>query len=284
MQNLNVRRYGHGPKKIIGIHGWFGHEHSFDRLEEALDPAQVECAWLALRGIGASRELAGEYSIAEMASDALEAAWALGWDSFSIVGHSMGSKAALLAAAIAPAAERVLALAPVPVRSEAFPPEAWRTFDDAADDRASRRSVISASLGERAPAYWVERLAEEAGERADPEVIRAYLHSWAGDDHTEAVRGCGVPTLAVVGERDPSITDQSVSAEYSDLLTNWRVASIPGAGHYVLDEAPLQVGALAHDFLLGRGGVRGNGVRGGEAHGGGVRGGGEAPDAAEVTG
>lgn len=251
MQSIHVRRYGHGPRKIVGIHGWFGDEHSFDRLEEALDPTEVECVWPALRGIGPSRDVAGEYSVAEIASDALDAGWNLGWDSFSVIGHSMGGKAALLAAATAPATvERVLALAPVPLGSEVFPPEVWRTFMSAADEPASRRAVISASLGERGPSHWVDRLAVLAGERAEPEVIRAYLHSWVGDDCEDVVAGCGVPTLAVVGEHDPSITKRAVAREFSELLTDWRVAAISGAGHYVLDEAPLQVGALAQEFLI----------------------------------
>ncbi|GAA1615846.1 alpha/beta fold hydrolase [Leucobacter chromiireducens] len=251
MQDIYVRRYGHGPRKIVGIHGWFGDERSYDRLEEALDPGRVECAWPALRGIGPSRGVVGDYSIAEMASDALDVGWNLGWSSFSLVGHSMGGKAALLAAATAPATvERVLALAPVPLGAEVFPPEVWRTFDRAANDSASRRAVISASLGEQGPEHWVERLAAEAGERAKAEVMRSYLRSWVGDDHREVVAGCGVPTLAVVGTRDPSITEQSVTAEFGDLLTDWRVASIAGAGHYVLDEAPLQVGAIAQEFFL----------------------------------
>lgn len=252
MQHIEVRRYGHGPRKIVGVHGWFGDEGSFARLEESLDPKHVECAWPALRGIGASRHIPGEYSIAEIASDALEVGWSSGWERFSLVGHSMGGKAALLAAANAPGSvERVLALAPVPQRAEVFPPEVWSAFNAAAEDPASRSEVIQASLGERAPNYWVERLVSASADRADSAVVRSYLRSWIGDDHTETVRGCVVPALGVVGERDPSITKHSVTAEYSDLLVDWRVASVPEAGHYVLDEAPLQVGLLAQQFLLG---------------------------------
>lgn len=252
MKRTTVRRYGFGPRKVIGVHGWFGDEYTFDSLEGALDPELFECAWPALRGVGQSRSELGEYTMAETAQDVINLGSELEWESFNLIGHSMGGKAALLAAATAPArVERVLALAPVSTRSAEFPREVWRTFDSAATDLDSRRTVISESVAHLAPQFWVDSLAKYAGDRTPPEVMRSYLHSWAQDDVSAEVRGCATPTFAIVGARDPNVTQDAVSAEFRELLTSWDIYEVAGAGHYVLDEAPLEVGRIAASFLAG---------------------------------
>jgi pimeloyl-ACP methyl ester carboxylesterase len=43
---------------------------------------------------GRSRDIAGDFTIEEVAQDAIATADHLGWDDFHIIGHSMGGKAA----------------------------------------------------------------------------------------------------------------------------------------------------------------------------------------------
>src|SRR5579863_3578299 len=65
--------YGRGPVHAVVIHGWF-----------------YDC-----RGYGASREMGGPFDMDTVAADALSLASHLQWERFSLVGHSMGGKAAL---------------------------------------------------------------------------------------------------------------------------------------------------------------------------------------------
>ena len=45
-----------------------------------------------LRGYGGRKEVAGEFTMDEAAADAIALADELGWDRFSVVGHSMGAR------------------------------------------------------------------------------------------------------------------------------------------------------------------------------------------------
>ncbi len=47
-----------------------------------------------LRGYGGRKQVSGEFTIEEAAADAITLADELGWDRFSVIGHSMGGKVA----------------------------------------------------------------------------------------------------------------------------------------------------------------------------------------------
>lgn len=89
---IEFEQYGNGSHKLIGLHGWFGDENTFKALENSLNPEHFQCVWLAHRGYGKSREIQGSYTMEEMADDALDVARSLGWEKFSVIGHSMGER------------------------------------------------------------------------------------------------------------------------------------------------------------------------------------------------
>ena len=116
---------GNGPTKVVIVHGWFWDHRVFTPLFDALDTVSHTYAFVDIRGYGNSRQVAGEFTIGEVAADAMALADQLGWHEFHVVGHSMGGKAAQKVAMDAPArVQSVVALTPVP--ASALP------FDDAA--------------------------------------------------------------------------------------------------------------------------------------------------------
>ncbi|HEU4512592.1 MAG TPA: alpha/beta fold hydrolase [Nocardioidaceae bacterium] len=110
---------GSGTKGCICLHGWFGSADGWGFLPDVVDRSRFTYWFPEMRGYGARGEDVGEYSMREYAADALATADEIGLDRFSVVGHSMGGKAA--ASLLAQAPERVRALvgvdpvAPAPV-------------------------------------------------------------------------------------------------------------------------------------------------------------------------
>ncbi len=75
------------------LHDWFGTSANWGSVLDHLDPEGFSYAFLDYRGYGERRDVAGRYSLPEIADDVLELADQLGWDTFSLLGHSMGGKA-----------------------------------------------------------------------------------------------------------------------------------------------------------------------------------------------
>lgn len=97
-------RVGQGPHPVLVLHGWFGDAHAFEPIEPWLSRERFSYFFMDCRGYGGMRDVPGEYSIDEVAGDALALADELQLDTFSVVGHSMGGMAIERMAVRAPAA------------------------------------------------------------------------------------------------------------------------------------------------------------------------------------
>lgn len=108
---LEVLEAGAGGRPLLLVHGFTGAKEDFadhvDLLAGAGDGWHVVAP--DLRGHGRSDHPAGPeaYTLAAMAGDLLELADALGWDRFTLLGHSMGGMVAQVAALEAGGAARL---------------------------------------------------------------------------------------------------------------------------------------------------------------------------------
>ena len=83
---------GSGPNKVICLNGWFGHARGWGPLMHSLDTQHFNYAFMDYRGYGARKGSGGPYTIAQIGHDVLALADHLGWQRFSLVGHSMGGR------------------------------------------------------------------------------------------------------------------------------------------------------------------------------------------------
>ncbi|MFF5422575.1 alpha/beta fold hydrolase, partial [Streptomyces misionensis] len=82
--------HGDGPHKVIAVHGWLADRSAYAPVLPDLDLASFQYAVVDLRGYGEARDASGAYTTAEGAADVLALADRLGWERFSLIGHSMG--------------------------------------------------------------------------------------------------------------------------------------------------------------------------------------------------
>ncbi len=81
-------------EKAIALHGWYDNANTFDWLGPRLDNMQIFAMDLAGHGFsGHRRNLEVQRGDGDMA-DVLGVADALGWDKFTLIGHSMGAEIA----------------------------------------------------------------------------------------------------------------------------------------------------------------------------------------------
>ena len=83
---------GEGPEKVVFIHGFQASAQIWHAVQEALPNDRYSSIAINNRGAGNSDAPDDEhqYGIGPFASDAFELVERLGWDRFTLVGHSLG--------------------------------------------------------------------------------------------------------------------------------------------------------------------------------------------------
>jgi pimeloyl-ACP methyl ester carboxylesterase len=247
---VGYKSLGNGAHKVLALHGWFGDETSFAPMWDALSLDQFTYVFMAYRGYGLSRQQRGEYSIEEIAADALTLADALDWRSFSLVGHSMGGMAVQRVLADAPKRVRKLVcVTPVPASGVPFDPEGWKLFEGAAQSLDNRRAIIDFSTGGRLSRAWIDRMARHSIETSTVEAFSAYLRSWAKRDFSAAIKGNPVPIKVIVGAHDQALTAEVMRATYLAWYPNAELEMMANAGHYPMNETPVALATSIEAFL-----------------------------------
>jgi len=105
-----LERPGPGPR-VLGLHGWLDHAHTFDLLAAHL-PADWHLALLEFRGMGQSGHLGpgAQYAYGDHLLDVEWALDGLGWPAAHLLGHSLGGVVAVDYAAARPQRVRSLTL------------------------------------------------------------------------------------------------------------------------------------------------------------------------------
>jgi pimeloyl-ACP methyl ester carboxylesterase len=266
---LHVAEAGAGPPLVL-LHGWPQHWWSWRRLIPRL--AQSHRVLVPdLRGWGWSDAPPGDYAKSTFAADVLALLDVEGLDRARLIGHDWGGYVAFLLALEHPErVERVVALDIVPPW-----PQPFRPRHVALPLLASYQVVLATPvLGERAMTTGtgfvrtVIRLAGGPRARWSDEELDAYARVLCEPSRARASSACyrtfltrelpaaarrgdrshelRVPTLLVMGHASPLRRVLDPRAR-----PNMRVETIPGAGHFLPEEAPDEVMRLAEDWLPG---------------------------------
>lgn len=206
---------GSGATKVIALHGWFGSATGWGMLPDLVDPDVYSWAFLDYRGYGARRDVAGEYTVPEIAADTVALADQLGWDRFALVGHSMGGSAVLRVFADVPERVRaVVGISPVPASGVPFDDQARSLFDGAAQNDDNRYAIIDLTTGNRQSATWLRQMVAFSVAQSTREAVGAYLPSWAGSDFSAELPTPSIPVTAIVGEHDPALGADTTTATW----------------------------------------------------------------------
>lgn len=244
------RLVGHGGRRIVAFHGWLSDSSCWDGLRPHIDLDRDTWLLLDARGYGREQSRPGPRTLSGYAADGLRAIDALGWDSVTAIGHSMGGIAIQKLALLAPdRVARMIGVAPVPASGAGLRDERLDLFRRAERDRDALISVIDASTGHRRERGWIEHLADRALLACGPGVRRSYLEEWADVDFHEDVAGLDTPVDLLVGAFDPSLNEQRMTQTWQAWYASTTLTVIADAGHYPVDENPAQVAAaLARGF------------------------------------
>ncbi|MFD1711525.1 alpha/beta hydrolase [Ottowia sp. GY511] len=243
---------GNGPHKVIALHGWFGHAKGWGPFPQHLNGKDFSYAFMDQRGYGGMKGSGGPYTIEQIAHDALALADSLGWQRFSLMGHSMGGAAIQQVLAAAPERVRSLvALTPVPASGAGLDEQGWQLFTAAGSDPGARRTILDFTSGSRLTGTWLDAMVASTQTHSDDEAVAGYMPSWATANFVDRIQGQKLPVLVVPGEHDPALSEAVCRATWLEHYPQAQLEVMANAGHYPMDETPIILATTVEKFLAG---------------------------------
>ena len=241
---------GNGDAKVIAVNDFAQDTSSYDPIRPYLDLETFSFAFLDLRGYGRSKDIGGNFDSAEASGDILELADALGWDRFSLIGHSMSGMVVQRVMAMAPdRLDKVVATTPVPACGMGLGPDIVGFIQNMATDDDSFRMGISAGVGGRYGPDWAEFKLAANRRTVDPEAMKAYVSMWGCEDFSPDVQGLETPLLVVYGDFDgDGLNRASTYERFAGWYPNLKAVDCP-CGHYPMQEVPALYAHQVQDFL-----------------------------------
>ena len=251
---LNAARFGDGPSLVVA-HGLFGSARNWNSIARRLAAGRSVHA-LDMRNHGAS-PWTDEMTYPAMAEDLLHYIGTQGLSRPTLIGHSMGGKAAMAAALLAP--ERIGGLIVVDIA----PVRYRQGFTSLADALAE---LDLDDIGRRSDAD--ERLAETVPDAAlrgfllQNLVLRGGRYAWRLNLAAIAAAGRALldfpdlppsavfdgPTLLIGGGASDYVRPDHMPV-FDRRFPNAERRRIPGAGHWVHAERPDEFVGAIEDFL-----------------------------------
>lgn len=252
---LKFELAGNGPRKVLVTHNWMASIRSYDAVRPFLDETAFTYAFVDLRGYGLNHEVHGQHSAREAASDLIDVADGLGWEHFSVVGHSMSGMIAQRVGV--DARERVRALVCVtPVAASGMPLDApsRAMFAAAATSEAQWTAIAKMLTSSRLPERWYAAQFRQFRGTVRPEAALGYLEMFAGTDFSAEMTGLPMPALAILGRHDFSaFGEESIRQTLGHWLPALKVEVIDSAGHHPMLETPPLFVAMLERFLAANG-------------------------------
>lgn len=255
-------------RPVLALHGWLDNAASFEPLAGALAGVQLVALDLAGHGLSEHRPAGSAYHFVDNIPDVLAAADALGWDRFTLLGHSLGAAVASFTAAAAGTriAQLLLIEGLGPLSgAPAEEPERLRRYlrQHASQGKRRRRRYPSleaaaaqragnGDLSQAAARHLARRGTEELEEgglcwRHDPRLTFTSPHYYTEEQVLAVLQAIEVPAGLVMAEQG-LLQQRPTTAARCASIANLKVAQLHG-GHHLHMEEPDSVAAALAGFM-----------------------------------
>lgn len=248
---MKYNSFGSGEEKVLVMHSWFSDNSSYTPLLPYLDSSKFHFVFMDLRGYGEAKEVKGNFTVKEAASDALYLVDALKWDRFHILSHSMSSMIGQKIALEQP--ERIKSLVGInPIPASGSPrSEELITFLEGAslNNEESALECIHVLTNRRYSDGIVKKLVDNWKSTSTEEARMAYLHMFSKTNFSNEVKGLKTPMLLLVGEHTLQENEELLHKTFLKWYPNTQITHCQGAGHFLPQESPLSLASHIETFL-----------------------------------
>lgn len=256
-----------GDKPLLALHGWMDNAASFALLAPLLAGYHVVALDLTGQGMSARRSADASYQIWDDLPEILGVLEQLGWERFTLLGHSRGAIISALLSSACP--ERVESLVlldavfPMAVPEEEFSLQMRKALDDKAalSHRANR---IFSTLEQAAAGREAKGLTQEAARllvqrnlrkcdggltwTTDPRLHGASAVKLTQGQVTAFLQALNMPTLLMVAADDPRGISQAVPFAQSN-IPHLVVKEVRGGHHFHMESGVADVARNILKFL-----------------------------------
>ena len=263
-----LRRAAATGPRVLALHGWLDNAASFVPLAGHLPGVQLVVPDLPGHGRSAHLAPGAEYTSGVAVNAVLDIADALGWETFSLLGHSMGAGiASLMAAAVPQRVQRLVVIEALGGLAEtvertadrwreaiaaarALPGKQLRVFSDLAAPVRARMQANQ--LSEPAARLLVERgVRPVAGGfvwSSDPRLTLPTPQRLDEAQLAALVAGVTCPTTVVYADPPQTYFPEPLRSQRAALLPDGRLHVIAGTHHLHMED-PATVAGLVSAFL-----------------------------------
>jgi pimeloyl-ACP methyl ester carboxylesterase len=259
-----------GGHPVIASHGWLDNAGSFELLAPLLPGCEIVALDLAGHGFSDSRSPDSSYNLWQDVGDLLDVADELGWQRFTLLGHSRGAGISMLFAATFP--ERVDKLVllegglPLTAEASEAPAGLAQALRESRELRGKSGRVFATratAIAERAGGF--SKVTQEAAELLARRSLRESPSGgfqWHADqrlkaqselrmtpDHVRAfARAVRAPVLLVFAETSPFV-DRPLYRELPSLFASIEVDRVAGGHHFHLEGSEAAIAERIRRFL-----------------------------------
>lgn len=239
--------YGQGEPTIVFVHGWSCDSRYWDRqVPYFADKYRVVTVDLA--GHGHSGTQRQDYTMESFGRDVVAVLEAVDADSAILVGHSMGGKVILHAAALAPG--RVIGVIGADTLQDMdetgmSEEDKWKFYEMlAADFQTNSAAMVRDMFTATADPQMVEAIARDMSS-APSDIALSAMRDYIRTSDAALAAGVNVPIKAVNADLWP--TNAEANKKYA---RSYEVAIMKGYGHFIMLEAPGQFNRLLDQMIV----------------------------------
>jgi len=255
LPHIELAAHLFGPQDglpVIALHGWLDNANSFARLAPKLNGLRILALDLAGHGHSDHRPAGAGYGLPDYAHDVLQVAQQMGWERFSLLGHSLGAIVSVIIAGALP--ERINRLALIdglipPLGEPEGAAERMGTALQAQLAQSSKRKPVYADM-DRAVEARMKGVVAVSREAAELLAQRGLMpvpggYTWRSDSRltlASATRLTRAQALSFVNAiRCPTqlvVAEEGMLAQNKALLESvpFEVTALPGGHHLHLND------------------------------------------------
>ena len=254
---------------ILAVHGWLDNANSFDLLAPLLEDFRICALDLAGHGLSEHRSLGSHYYVTDYVADLIGAVNELGWDRFSILGHSLGANVSTLLAGTIP--DRIMKavfiegfgpstrmphqgpeqLNQAIKKNQAFNPKSGPVYEDF-DSLVKKRMNGGTVVNEHAAKILCQRGVRQVDKgwvwSSDPRLLYPSPMRLPEEEIINFIANISAPSCLILGEQGIPLQlmglDERVKHHKS-----LSIVKIPGRHHLHLEGEAESVAIIVNDFF-----------------------------------